>query len=165
MLPLHRELGLMLAIPAAMLLLLLLLAISPVIPLLLFMLLTATPAGPQLLLSNSPAGETAAIPPLTVTSPATTLPKTTNGKRMGVARRRRRHLRFIQLLHVVVGIRCANAMLYECSCDVRHGEGRAFLDLVVIRQLADNYLNNFPLRFLDADDPHGVDELIYSCQE
>ena len=149
-----------------LLLLLLLLAISPVIPLLLFLLLTATSAGPQLLLSNFPAGETAATPPLTTTSPAATLPKTTNGKRMGVARRRRRrHLRFLQLLHSAVGIRCANGILYECTCDVGRRERRAFLDIVIIRQLADNYLNNFPLRFLDADNPHGVDELIYSCQE
>ena len=134
-----------------LLLLLLLLAISPVIPLLLFLLLTATPAGPQLLLSNFPAGETAATPPLTATSPAATLPKTTNGKRMGVARRRRRrHLRFLQLLHSAVGIRCANGILYECTCDVGRREGRAFLDIVIIRQLADNYLNSFPLRFLDA---------------
>ena len=38
--------------------------------------------------------------------------------------------------------------------------GNAFLDIVVIRQLAYNYLNNFPLIFLDADNPHGVDERI-----
>ena len=149
-----------------LLLLLLLLAIAPVIPLLLFLLLAATPAGPELLLSNFPAGETAATSPLTTISPAATLPKTTNGKRMGVARRRRRrHLRFLRLLHSAVGIRCANGILYECTCDVGRREGRAFVDIVIIRQLADNYLNNFPLRFLDADNPHGVDELIYSCQE
>ena len=155
-LPLHRELELMLATLTAilLLLLLLLLAIPPVILLLLFLLLTATPAGPQLLLSNSPAGVTAATPPLTATSPAAILPKTTNGKRMGVARRRhrrRRHLRFLQFLHFADGIRCANCMLYDCSCDVRRGQRRSFLDIVVIRQLADNYLNIFPLRFLDAD--------------
>ena len=165
-LPLHREMGLMLTFPTVMLLLLLLLAISPVIPLLLFLLLTATPAGPELLLSNFPAGETAVTSPLTATSPAATLPKTTNGKRMGVARRRRpRHLRFLQLLHSAVGIRCANGILYECTCDVGRREGRTFLDIVIIRQLAGNYLNNFPLRCLDADNPHGVVELIYSCQE
>ena len=146
-------------------LLLLLLAIPPVIPLLLlFLLLTATPADSQLLLSNSLVGETAAYPPLTATSLAATLPKTTNVKRIEVVRRRRRrkHLRFLQLLHFAVGIRCTNGMLYECSCDVQRGERRALLDIVVIRQLADNYLNNFPLRFLDADNPHGADERIYS---
>ena len=165
--PLHRELGLMLVILTAMMLLLLLLAISPMIPLLMFLLLTTTPAGPQLLLSNSHAGETAATPPLTVTSPAMTLPKITNGKRMEVARRwrRRRHLRFLQLLHITVGLRCANSMLYECSCDVGRGEGRAFLDIVVIRQLVDNYLNNFLLRVVDTDNPHGVDEFNHSCQK
>ena len=74
MLPLLRELVPMLAIPTAILLLLL--------------LLSNPPAGPQLLLSNSPARETAVIHPLTATSPAATLPKTANGKRMGFARRR-----------------------------------------------------------------------------
>ena len=168
-LPLYREMGLMLTIPTAMLLLLLmllLLAISPVIPLLLFLPLTATPAGPQLLLFNFHAGETAATPPLTATSSAATLPKPINGKRMGVARRRcRRHLRFLQHFHFAVGIRCANGILDKCTCDVGRREGREFLDIVVIRQLADNYLNNLPLGFLDADTPHGVDELIYACPE
>ena len=74
------------------------------------------------------------------------------------------HLRFLQLLHFAVDTRCANGMLYKCSRDARRGEGRAFLDIVVIRQLADNYLNNFSFRFLDADNTHGIDELIYSCQ-
>ena len=75
------------------------------------------------------------------------------------------HLRFLQLLDFAIGIRSANGMLYECSCDARRGEGRVFLDIVVIRQLADNYLNNFPFRFVDADNTHGIDELMYSCQE
>ena len=66
LLPLHRKLALILAIPTAMLLL----------------LPSNSPPGLQLLLFNAPAGETAVIPPLTATSPAATLPKTTNGKRM-----------------------------------------------------------------------------------
>ena len=74
LLPLHRELGLMLAIPTAMLL----------------RLLSNSPEGPQLLLFTLPAEEITAIPPLTTISPAATLPKTTNGNRMEVARRRRR---------------------------------------------------------------------------
>ena len=111
MLLLYRELGLMLAIPTAMLL----------------RLLSNSPAGPQLLLFNPPAGITTAIPPFAATSLAATLPKTTNGKRMGVA-----HLRFVQTLHFAVGIRCVHGMLYEWSCDARRGEGRAFLDIVAI---------------------------------
>ena len=133
LLPLHRKVGLILVTPTALLLLLLLvLAIPPAVQLLLFLLLTATPASPQLLLSNSHAGVTTATPPLTATSPAATLPKTTNGKRMGVARRRRcrrRHLWFLQLLHFAVGIQCANGMLYQYSCDVGRGDEGAFLDI------------------------------------
>ena len=49
----HSKLGLM-SIPTVMLLLLLLL-----------LLLSSSPAGPQLLLSNTPAGEVTAIPPIT----------------------------------------------------------------------------------------------------
>ena len=97
LLPLHSELEMMLAFPTAMLLL----------------LLSYSPAGSLLLLSNPVAGETAAIPPLTTTSPAATLPKTTNGKRMGVAwrrRRRQRHVWVFQLVHFAVGIQCANGI-------------------------------------------------------
>ena len=99
-------------------------------------LLTAISMCPKLVLPNSPAGKPPAYPPLTTTSSTATLPKITNGKRMGVARRRRRrrHLQFLQLLHFAV---CMDGMLYECSCNVRRGEGRAFLDIVVIRHLAD----------------------------
>ena len=97
------------------------------------------------------------------------LAKTTNGKCMRVARRRRRrrrrHLRFLRLLYFAVGIPYTNGMIYQCWCDVGRGEERALLDIVVIQQLTDNYLNNLPVRFLDADNLHGVDELIYSCQE
>ena len=134
LLPLHRKVGLILVTPTTLLLLLLLLllAIPPAVQLLMFLLLTASLASPQLLLSNSHAGVTTATPPLTATSSAATLPKTTNGKRMGVARRRRcrrRHLRFLQLLYFAVGIQCANGMLYQYSCDVGRGDEGAFLDI------------------------------------
>ena len=158
MLPLHRELGLMLAIPT-----------NPSRdPIAAVPAANGHPRGPKAAAVQFPRRETAATAPLIATSPAATLPKTTNGKHMGVARRRRRRrrtLRFLQLLHFAIGIRCANGMLYECSCDVGRGEERAFLDIVVIRQLADYYLNNFPSNFSMPTTRMALINLICSCQE
>ena len=129
--PLHRKLGLILAFPTAMLLLLLLLLLTISSMVLLLLFL---------LLIATPTG-----PQLLLS---------------------------YSLVRETTAIPLLTAIPPPCDFRNNHKRqahrgraaatrvGNAFLDIVVIRQLAYKYLDNVTLIFLDADNPDGVDECI-----